>query len=133
MNLSEAMRLGSVMIERQTGTFAGCGLGVAAFAVGIKLPACMSELSRASEELVVRRELIKQWPWLNGPSVHCPVCDPHTNFAPPIVIIAHMFDSHVCNWHNRIPFPDLVSWVESIEPKGDSQSQAEEKEVIHAG
>lgn len=103
MKLSEAIRLGSMLVTPQANLF-GCAITMAVRATG--------DISI----FAYGETLLERWPWLDLAVANCPQCGQVIGERRDVVgeIIFHVFDSHVIEGHMTID--EMADWVASIEP-----------------
>jgi hypothetical protein len=145
MKLSEAVRLGSLLMTARPGTQddgngGGCGIGMALKARTIPV----SSIHFAGEkefEIETFDAAVEAWPWL-GVTVERYACDCfdvqnyHYNYA---AYLAHLFDEHVCQFAPcddgdvSIASPwtleEFFTYIESIEPC-EFPSEAQLREAL---
>ena len=116
MKLSEAIRLGAMMVPQEFGPMretGACALQTALLAVGA-LPEGTFSCYRASRKI---------WPWLER-IVSCPICGEGINLG--MTTIAHLNDNHL--WTREA----IADWVATVEPQDIQEEQAKEGEELRA-
>jgi hypothetical protein len=109
MELSEAILLGSTMVEVRRKALRGCALGMAAMATGHTMG-----WNFITNTIQVERAVKEHWPWLIEYEVTCPVCTKNVTRLVDSMVI-HLFDKHVMNERDPYTLDDLVAYVASVE------------------
>ena len=119
MRLSEAVRIGSLLIEEpRGGDIKACAITMAGLATGFVSTPNIGGLYDDRYMHVTRT-----WPWICGKEVLCPCGGPHYPFNKNVLwgteIIWGMFDQHVMGKVNgfSMTIEGLADWIRTIEPE----------------
>jgi hypothetical protein len=117
MRLSEAIRMGSLLIEEpRAGDVHACAITMAGLATGFVLP-----VYKLGQDYYTH--VNATWPWLRGKRVPCPCGQQHMVGADMLLhgneIVWGVFDHHVMNNVNgySMTIEGLADWIRTIEPE----------------
>jgi hypothetical protein len=124
MLLSEAIRLGSLLVHPEAANIEGCAIAMALKAIGAwpeNLDDCRcyrgGQWNQWNTLAYPERTLRDAYPWLEE-EFPCPWCGERLRGE---AIVAHPFDRHVMG--RRIPLEALCDWIATIEPESRVLSQ----------
>jgi hypothetical protein len=122
--LSEAIRIGSLLVPRPTHEIENCAIGMALKAIGALPLDTEDQRSYYGDRfnqwhtLAHPIEVLKEvYPWLREGVRHCPCCFHALDGA---CTVYHLFDEHVmCG---EITIDTLCDWIASVEPHPEAPS-----------
>jgi hypothetical protein len=122
VRLSEAIRLGSLLVERpMRGETRACAIGMGLLANGVKPVGAFAQPKNDYHLL------LEKYPWLIGAKSDCPICS-ETLIG--CELLWHPFDLHVTGVVGRMTIEQLADFIASIEPSAEPTQAPSEAALV---